>query len=152
MSETNPGYLAHRTELPANRAQFGCAQTVLTNAEQFVPPGGGGTTTSTTVNTWGIYVTSDTFTITEYAVEYTGDAGNNAGQTMTPNLYYRRGGSATLIPGSTGSAIDTNAGRKSTSKTLTTPFTAQKGDVIVASLTPSAGLSNALVGVMIALG
>ncbi len=151
MSEPNPGFLAHHTELSLNRGMFGCAQTLTTNGEQFVPPGSG-TTTSTSVTTWGIYVTGPAATITEYSVQYTGDAGNNAGQTMTPKLYYLRGGVATLIPGSTGDAIATNAGQKNGGKVLATPFSPAVGDVILASLTTSAGLSNALTGVMIALG
>jgi hypothetical protein len=150
MSEINPGFLAKRTELPINKGQFAAANSVTTNAEQFIPPGG--TVTSTTVTTYGILVSTPATSITEYYVQFTGDAANVAGQTMTPKLYYLRAGVATLIPGSTGSALATTAGAKSTSVALAAAFNPVAGDVILASLTPSAGLTAALTGVMVALG
>lgn len=147
---TNAGYLAQSTDLHLHKGQFGAANSVTTNAEQFVPPYGG-SLTSTTVTTWGILVSNPTTAIEGYRVQYTGDAANAGGQTMTPKLYYLRAGVATLVPGSTGSTIATNAGQKNGGVTLSTPFTPQAGDVMLFSLTPSAGLSAALLGIMCSL-
>jgi len=145
---SNQGFLANASDLHPNKGHFGCANTVTTGAEQYIPPYAG-STTSTTVSTWGILWCSATTAIEGYRAQFTGDAAN--AQTTVFKLYYLRGGVLTLIPGSTSDAVNTNAGQKNGGKQLTTPFTPVPGDVIVASHTPSAGLGAALTGMMVSL-
>lgn len=148
----NAGYVAQSTDLHPNKGHFGAANSVTTNAEQYIPPYAG-SVTSVSVTTWGLLWRQPRVTAIEsFKVQYTGHAGNVGGQTMTAKLYYLRSGSATLIPGATSDAMATTAGVKTATVTLDTPFQPADGDVILASLTPSAGLSNALEGVMVALG
>ena len=151
MPDSNLGHLAQRTELSLCKGLFSAAASVTTGSEQFIPAGGGAVTSVSIVN-HGIPVPTVGPTITEYIVRFTGDAANVGGQTMTPKLYYYRSGSATLIPTSAGAAMATTAGVQSQALTLTTPFQPAEGDVILASLTPSAGLTAAVTGVSLALG
>lgn len=137
MSQNN-GFLAQSTQLALNKGFFACAQSLTNAAEQFVPPYNG-STTSLTVNTWGIICRSTTSTIESFVFSFLGDAANVGGQTIVGKLYYLRGGSLTLL--GTSSALATTAGVKSTTVTLTATFTPQDGDVLVASITPSALLT-----------
>lgn len=125
---------------------FGAAASVTTNAAQYIPPAGA--LTSTTDTGFGIEIGGPAIVISSMQASYTGNAGNNAGQTATIALLLN--GSA--ITGATTSALATTAGSKTSGAITFSPVLVFPGDVLTCSLTPSAGLSNALVDVLVGVG
>lgn len=146
----NVGVLLPCTEAPVTKAQFGFAASVVTAADQFVPPSFGAATSTTLVVGW--LVTAPKTTIGGYRVAYTGDAANVAGQTISVRLQYIRAGVTADVPGSTvQTPIATTAGVKNGGKDLAAYFEAQPGDVVLAVITPSAALTAVVTGGMISL-
>ncbi len=148
--QPNQATHAYTSDIPCAIFEFSADASTVTAGAQNIPKAGLATSDSATS---GQFSGRNTSVVTRLRFRFEGAAGNVAGQTVNCSIIVKTAAGATTTYAALLSApLATTAGVKDSGVvTLAAPFTVADGDLVRATLTPSAGLTTALSNVNLVL-